>query len=62
MESVYIVEHPQFVSSLGVTNESLLAEDGLHLSFEGTEVTVQNIESAGSVPRFVQYYHQFSNE
>ena len=46
MDSMYIVEHPQFVSSLGVTNESLLAEDGLHLSIEGTEVTVQNIESA----------------
>ena len=46
VNNVYILEHPQFVSSLGVINEWLLAADGLHLSFEGTEVTVENFVSA----------------
>lgn len=45
-DSVVIVEHPQFITPSNKINDSLLAADGLHLSFEGTRVLVENIESA----------------
>ena len=45
-DNVFVVEHPQFVGVDGKINDSLLAADGLHFSFEGTRVAVENIESA----------------
>ena len=44
--NVFVVEHPQFVDSFGKIQDSLLAADGLHFSFEGTRIAVENVESA----------------
>ena len=43
---VFVVEHPQFFDSFGKIQDSLLAADGLHFSFEGTRIAVENVESA----------------
>ena len=46
VHGLYTVDHPQFETNSGFINDSLLAADGLHLSFEGTRTVVSNIESA----------------
>ena len=46
VQNLRIIDHPQFVSKRGFINDYLLATDGLHLSFDGTEIVVRNFESA----------------
>ena len=36
--NVFDVEHPEFVDSFRKIQDSLLAADGLHFSFEGTRI------------------------
>ena len=40
------LNNPQLIDSVGRIQDSLLAADGVHLSFEGTPIVVGNIESA----------------
>lgn len=46
VSSLYVVEHPQFLTKDNNINDSLFTRDCLHLSFEGTEAVVSNTESA----------------
>ena len=43
MARISFIEFPQYIVN-GEVQRRLLSKDGLHLSFEGTELVVSNIE------------------